>query len=96
MTQPAQRFWHVKHGLRQLQHKLRRFKLFLRRLLRQLSCREATVLLIAREDRALRRSERLALSLHLPLCQACQRMQGQVIWMRHALRQWRQDNPPPH
>lgn len=53
------------------------------------SCREVTTLLIAQEDRPLRFSERLALNIHLPMCQACQRMQGQVLVMRQALDQWR-------
>ena len=53
------------------------------------SCREVTALLIAQEDRPLRINERLALKIHLPMCQACQRMQGQVLVMRQALHQWR-------
>jgi predicted anti-sigma-YlaC factor YlaD len=60
------------------------------------SCREVTTLLIAREDRPLRPLERWAVRLHLPMCSACQRMQGQIRTLRQALQQWRQEgeNPP--
>ena len=62
---------------------------WLRRFYPLRSCREVTALLIAREDRPLLTSERLALHIHLPMCQACQAMQGQVLVMRQALDQWR-------
>lgn len=63
---------------------------WLRRMSPMRSCREVTALLIAQEDRPLRLSERLGLTIHLPMCQACQRMQGQVQLMRQAMHQWRQ------
>ena len=59
------------------------------------TCRDVTVLLVAREDRDLKLAERWALRLHLPLCMACQRMQGQVLTIRHALQKWRQDSETP-
>lgn len=62
---------------------------WLQRLSPMRSCREVTALLIAQEDRPLHIHERLGLRLHLPLCQACQRMQHQVLLMRQAMRQWR-------
>ena len=42
------------------------------------SCREATALLVAREDRALSMGERIALRLHLVACAACPRFERQT------------------
>ncbi len=53
------------------------------------TCKEASALLIAREDRALPRVERWALRLHLALCDACPRFERQLLTMRHAMGQWR-------
>lgn len=53
------------------------------------TCKEVSVLLIAREDRELPLSERLALRLHLAMCQACPRFERQVLTMRNAMKQWR-------
>jgi len=53
------------------------------------TCREAAALMLAREDRALALSDRLALKLHLLACQACPRFERQVLTMRNAMRQWR-------
>lgn len=58
--------------------------MFLRR-----NCKQVAALLIAREDRALPRIERLALRLHLAACQACPIFERQLLTMRNALRQWR-------
>jgi hypothetical protein len=58
--------------------------MFLRR-----NCKQVAALLIAREDRALPWSERLALRLHLAACNACPVFERQVLTMRNALRQWR-------
>ena len=46
------------------------------------TCKEVTALVIAREDRALPLTERLALRLHMAMCQACPRFQRQVLTMR--------------
>ena len=53
------------------------------------TCREAAALMLAREDRALKLSDRLALKLQLIACQACPRFERQVLTMRNAMRQWR-------
>lgn len=53
------------------------------------SCKEASALLIAREDRALPLVERLALRLHLAICEACPRFERQLLTMRNAMGQWR-------
>lgn len=53
------------------------------------TCKEASALLIAREDRALPRLERWALRLHLALCDACPRFERQLLTLRHAMGQWR-------
>lgn len=53
------------------------------------TCKEVTALVIAREDRALPLSERLALRLHMAMCQACPTFERQVLTMRNAMKQWR-------
>ena len=55
----------------------------------QRSCKQVANLLIAREDRVLPWSDRLALRLHLLVCEACPRFEKQVLHMRNALHQWR-------
>jgi hypothetical protein len=57
---------------------------FLRR-----TCKEVTVLLVAREDRDLPAIERLALRLHLAVCTACPVFERQLLTMRNALQRWR-------
>jgi hypothetical protein len=61
------------------------------------TCREVAALLIAREDRPLGMADRIALRLHLAACAACPRFEGQILTMRHQMRQWRnyRDNPNP-
>ena len=62
-------------------------------------CREVTRLVLEGEDRKLSLPERLAVRLHLLLCDACQRFVAQTQLMRRALQQWRADavsaTPPP-
>lgn len=53
------------------------------------SCREVTALLVAREDRTLGRADRIALRLHMVVCNACPRFENQMRTMRNGLRQWR-------
>ncbi len=53
------------------------------------TCMEVTALLVAREDRALPLVDRLALRMHLALCQACPRFERQWLTMRNAMGQWR-------
>ena len=53
------------------------------------TCKQVAALLIAREDRALAVSDRIALRLHLAACQACPIFERQILTVRNALRQWR-------
>ena len=53
------------------------------------TCKQVASLLIAREDRTLPLTDRLALRLHLAACIACPKFERQVLTMRNALRQWR-------
>ena len=53
------------------------------------TCREATALMVAREDQALPWADRLALRLHLMACAACPRFARQMLTMRNSMRQWR-------
>ena len=54
------------------------------------TCKEVSALLIAREDRDLPMADRLALRVHMAMCQACPRFERQVLTMRNAMKQWRQ------
>lgn len=60
------------------------------------TCKEVAVLLIAREDRALPPVERLALRVHMAMCQACPNFERQLATMRNAMGRWRNysDNEP--
>jgi hypothetical protein len=53
------------------------------------SCKEVAALVVAREDRYLKVSEKVALRTHMVICQACPDFERQILTMRHAMRQWR-------
>ncbi|MCF8155893.1 MAG: zf-HC2 domain-containing protein [Rhodoferax sp.] len=53
------------------------------------TCKEVTALVIAREDRDLPLRERLALRIHMKLCDSCPVFERQILTMRNAMRQWR-------
>lgn len=57
------------------------------------TCREVAAILIAREDRHLgladRLADRLALRLHMAVCDACPKFERQILTMRNSMRQWR-------
>ena len=53
------------------------------------TCKEASALMVAREDQPLPLRERLALRLHLVICVACPRFERQLITLRLAMKQWR-------
>lgn len=53
------------------------------------SCKEVAALVVAREDRRLSVSEKLALRAHMLICEACPHFEQQILTMRNALRQWR-------
>ncbi|MBX3610781.1 MAG: zf-HC2 domain-containing protein [Hydrogenophaga sp.] len=59
------------------------------------TCKEVTALLIAGEDRELPLMERLALRMHLAMCEACPRIQNQVRVMREAMGAWRRYSDDP-
>lgn len=54
-----------------------------------IACKQAAALMVAREDRALVLRERAALRVHLLVCKACTRFEGQMLTMRHAMDSWR-------
>ena len=65
------------------------------------SCRKVTRLILEREDRRLGPLERVAVRLHLSVCQMCTRFTGQVRLMNRAMAQWKSysetdgpDDPP--
>jgi hypothetical protein len=53
------------------------------------TCREAAALLVAREDRALKLPDYVALKLHLMACDACPKFENQLLTLRVAMKQWR-------
>lgn len=55
----------------------------------QRSCKQVAALLVAREDRALPWAERLAVRLHMVICDACPRFEGQLRTLRHSMQMWR-------
>ncbi len=54
-----------------------------------LSCRQASRLITAKLDRELTSLERIALRLHLAICDACPIVIRQLDLMRRLLREWR-------
>lgn len=59
------------------------------------TCKQVAALLVAREDRPLPVTERLALRLHLMACQACPRFERQLLTMRQSLQLWRNYTESP-
>lgn len=55
------------------------------------TCKEVTSLLIAREDQALPWRERMALRLHMAMCTTCPTFERQILTLRNAMQQWRND-----
>lgn len=53
------------------------------------TCKEATALMTAREDRSLSLVDRTALYFHLLACKACPHFEHQMLIMRSAMKQWR-------
>lgn len=58
------------------------------------TCKEATVLLVAREDRALCLGDKFALRLHLLICKACPRFARQMLTLRNGMKEWRNYTTP--
>jgi hypothetical protein len=55
------------------------------------TCKEVTALVVAREDRELPAVELAALRVHMVICKACPIFERQMLTMRHAMKQWRND-----
>ena len=58
------------------------------------TCREVAALLVAREDRDLGLADRLALRVHMAICDTCPRFERQILTMRNSLQQWRNYSSP--
>jgi hypothetical protein len=56
----------------------------------RVTCKQAASLLIAREDREIALSEKVALRLHIYACKACPNFEQQLLIMRKSLKLWRQ------
>jgi hypothetical protein len=57
----------------------------------RVTCKQATALLIAQEDRMIDMSDKVALRLHLYACKACPNFERQLIIMRQSMQTWRND-----
>ena len=53
------------------------------------TCRDVAALLVAREDRRLALHDRVALRVHMLICDTCPRFERQLLGMRNSLEQWR-------
>jgi len=53
------------------------------------TCRDVAALLVAQEDRRLGLADRLALRLHLAVCETCPKFERQLLTMRNQMRRWR-------
>ena len=58
------------------------------------TCKEVTAIVVAREDRDLGLGDRLALRMHMAICEACPRFERQMLTMRNSLREWRNYSGP--
>ena len=56
------------------------------------TCKESAALLIAREDRSLSLGDRVALRLHLAVCDTCPVFARQLLTMRNAFARWRKND----
>jgi len=54
-----------------------------------ITCKDASRLISQMQDAKLSVRERLLVRLHLALCDACQRFQGQVALLRNAMRRYK-------
>jgi hypothetical protein len=62
-----------------------------------LTCKQVAALLVAREDRQLPLSDRLRVQMHLLACKTCPDFERQLLTLRQAMKQWRNDtdDTPP-
>lgn len=52
------------------------------------TCKEVHRLVIEGQDRALSPSQRIAVRMHLMICNACRRFEAQMTFLREALRRF--------
>lgn len=55
----------------------------------RVTCKQAASLLVAREDREIALSDKVALRLHIYACKACPNFEQQLLIMRKSLKMWR-------
>jgi hypothetical protein len=55
----------------------------------RVTCKQATALLLAQEDRSIAMSDRVALRLHVYACKTCPNFEQQLAIMRKSLKLWR-------
>jgi hypothetical protein len=55
------------------------------------TCKQATHLMLAQEDKPLRTRDKLALNIHLWICKNCPRFQRQLESMSRSLSDWRNE-----
>jgi hypothetical protein len=55
----------------------------------RVTCKQATALLLAQEDRSIAMSEKVALRLHIYACKVCPNFEQQLLIMRNSLKLWR-------
>jgi hypothetical protein len=55
----------------------------------RVTCKQATSLLLAQEDRSIDMSDRVALRLHVYACKTCPNFEQQLAIMRKSLKLWR-------
>ena len=63
--------------------------------MRLLSCKETARLLSQGEDRKLAFGERVALRVHLAICDGCRNVNRQFKFLRQAMQVLADDVPPP-
>jgi hypothetical protein len=54
-----------------------------------IDCRKAAALILRRQDEPLGAGERVALRLHMVICQACNRFEAQMGVMRRSVDRWK-------
>jgi hypothetical protein len=55
----------------------------------RVTCKQATSLLIAQEDRKIDMSDKVALRLHIYACKTCPNFEQQLAIMRKSMKLWR-------
>ena len=55
----------------------------------RVTCKQATTLLLAQEDRKIALSDKVALRLHIYACKTCPNFEQQLMIMRKSMKLWR-------